>query len=194
MKNRLQFLFLLLTINCLGQIPETGIYNELILVRNDAKKEIIGYFNSSTGDGQISCIYEFRGNYKTLNDKSINVIAIWQDEDEKITGKLTCEGKNKFILKFSESLLGDMACAGASQDGAIFEIMILKKWEDIRIAKNDKTYFYKEPKENTKRKAYITDLDAVGVIEDRGEWLLVEYNGIKLTKGWVRKRDLYNKK
>lgn len=194
MKKILYFFIFLTTIKSLGQIPQTGIYNELILIRNETNKTIDGYFNSSTGNGQISCIYEFKGTFKTLNDKRINVIAFWQEAEEIVSGELICNSSNKFSLKFSEPLLGDMACGGVSQTGAIFEMTKQKKWKEIRIAKSEKTYFYKEPKINTKRKAYITELDAVGVIEEKGEWILVDFNGPKLTTGWIKKSDLYKKK
>ncbi len=194
MKQLFYFLILLITIKSLGQIPQSGIYNELILVRNETNKTIDGYFNSSTGNGQISCIYEFKGTFKTLNDKKISVTAFWQDDDEIITGELICKEGNKFLLKFSEPLLGDMACGGVSQSGAEFEMTKQKNWKEIRIVKTEKTYFYKESKISTKRKAYITDLDAVGVIKEKGEWLLVDFNGSKLTTGWIKKSDLYKKK
>lgn len=191
MKNIFALGLVVFTANCFGQVPKSGIYNELILVRDEAKKTIIGYFNSSTGNGQISCTYEFKGVYKTINDKTINIIALWPDDDEKVSGSLDCQLNNKFRLKFEEDLPGDMACGGASQEGAQFEIIHEKDWKNIRIAKNEKTFFYKEPNEITKRKAYITEYDAVGVIREQGEWVLAEFCGKSITVGWIKKSSLY---
>lgn len=175
-----------------GQIPSSGLYGDLILFRNNDNHTIDGYFKSSTSDGRFTCLFEFKGTYKNLSDKLINVTALWPDDEMTREGLLICISNNSFVLKFNESLPGSMACSGVdSETGSEFELQKNKEWLGIKIVKSERAYFFKEPIDETKCKAYITKYDAVGIIERKNDWLLVEYYGLKLTLGWIKLTDFY---
>ena len=67
----------------------------------------------------------------------------------------------------------------------------LPKFLRKTIVKVDKTYFHNEPKEDTKRKAFIIKGDEVIIDEIKNGWYKVAYEGEKVTtEGWIKAGDL----
>ncbi len=55
----------------------------------------------------------------------------------------------------------------------------------------DKTYFHKNPDENSKFKAFVIKGDQVIIDKINGDWIKVAYEGKKITtEGWIKRSDL----
>ena len=63
-------------------------------------------------------------------------------------------------------------------------------WKEIRFVNIDKSYFYNEAKEETKRKSYLIKGDIFYIEKIQGDWVLGAFIGKKTTKGWLKKSTL----
>jgi hypothetical protein len=53
-----------------------------------------------------------------------------------------------------------------------------------------KAFLYSSPADSTIRKAYLIKGDKVAVLEEKADWLYVEYQGKKTIKAWLKRKDV----
>lgn len=191
-KKGIVFLLLFLSFKLIGQeLPESGFYDNIILKVSSDNVE--GYFYSITGNGQISCFYKFKGNISETKNNTINIIASYNDSDEKYIGQFIFIDKTSFKIKFEEPLPGDMACDNVSSaEGNIFKLLKKIEFTSIGVLKKDRNYFYKKTNNFIKSKSYLLNNEAVAVISSLDKWLFVCYLGTKITYGWMPKENFYS--
>ncbi len=72
----------------------------------------------------------------------------------------------------------------------ITKFNILNKLKKAKVTV-DKTYFYNDTNENTKRKAFVVKGDQVIIDKINEDWVKVAYEGEKVTtEGWLKRSDV----
>jgi hypothetical protein len=186
-----------------GQVPQSGIYlggGDVFIVCDEHAKTITGSYNTCIGRGQICCTFNFTCYYNSQNDKELFFKTTFPDDTaDEIKGNIFCETGRSFSIKLEEEPPGSMACGGINE-GTGYKVNLLrhKDWKGIRMIRSRKAFFYSEPKESAKRKAYVTLYDVVGILDTEDGWMKVEYDNAdnekpQTTTGWIRTADIFAK-
>jgi hypothetical protein len=158
---------------------------------------LTGYFESSTGRGQFSCIFFVSGKVNGL----ANSVDTWfpgdRDPKEVIHGvleRMSSAGKQAIRLKLEEEHGGCWNVQHFASDQSTFALTEQGSWESIRIVASKKAYFYDDPSSPKPRKAYAVTGNPLRVFETREGWVRAEYvsSGNRRTRGWVLERDLFS--
>ncbi len=174
------------------QVPGSGNYGELSIAIDSVKKSITGYYENKTGENeQFSCIFLFTGNFKTFNDKTIEVNSFFPENNNKIPGSITCKHVTDFSLILDDDHGGCWNVQTFKEDPIDFSLVKKESWIDIKIVKSNKVFFCDNPDETNKSKAYVLKGDCLKVLEYSDNWLKVVYEGKKNTIGWIKSQDCY---
>jgi hypothetical protein len=192
MKKYYFFLIILCYFTGYSQIPKAGKYDALNIAIDSTKKTITGYYENKTGEnGQFSCIFLFTGNFKSFKDNTILINSFYPGEEEIIQGKIVCNKSTDFSLLLNDDHGGCWNVQSFKDEPVTFTLLQKENWIDIKIIKNSKVYFYTEPEETKKGKAFVLKDDCVKVLEQSGNWLKVVYEANKNTIGWIKSQDCY---
>jgi hypothetical protein len=181
---------------CVAVPTTSGDYDGL-LVGVDRNGILTGYFESSTGAGQFSCIFFVSGKITG----SSNRVQTWfpgdREPKEVIHGVLenvSSNGKPSIRLKLDEEHGGCWNVQTFASDPSTFVLTEQGRWESIRIIASKKARFYDDPSSPKARKAYVVTGNALRVFERRDGWVRGEYVSPdnRRTRGWISERDLFS--
>lgn len=175
-----------------NQVPVSGNYNGLSIAIDSINKTITGYYENKTGENEkFSCLFLFTGNFKTFNDKSIEVTSFFPGNNTKIPGKIIGKNMTDFSLILDDDHGGCWNVQTFKEDPIDFSLIKKENWIDIKIVKSDKVFFCTSPDETKKSKAYVLKGDCLKVLQCSGNWLKVVYEASKNTVGWIKSQDCY---
>ncbi|MGR4049314.1 hypothetical protein [Kosakonia cowanii] len=189
MRNSLSLLALLVSTSGMAATLHSGIYEELQLAVSPQGK-ITGYYSETLGVGVTrTCAFALAGEVSAKGDAKI---ASWSSE--VLPGHLvaTADGVTLTVpggqshdgcVNAMLPLINDGLALGKTRDTA---------WQSMAQVRAERLYFYRQPEETTRRKAWIVQDDVVGVLQTKGEWTQVEYlsDEGKSTTGWVKSAAL----
>jgi hypothetical protein len=185
-----------LTVSAVGAAPViSGDYDGL-LIGVDRHGTLTGYFESSTGNGQFSCIFFMRGK---VSDPTM-YIDTWFPEDrdpkEVIPGKIESlieKGKVLIRTTLKEEHGGCWNVQRFASEPVSFSLTEQGSWESIRVVSAKKAIFFNDPSNVHPRRAYVVKGNALRVFETQAGWVRAEYvsGDRKRTQGWISERDLY---
>lgn len=167
------------------------------LIGVDRNGFLTGYFESSTGRGQFSCIFFVSGKVSG----SAASVDTWfpgdRDPKEVIHGvleRMSLNAKPAIRLKLKEEHGGCWNVQRFASDQATFVLTEQGSWESIRIVASKKAYFYDDPSSLKPRKAYAVTGNALRVFDTRQGWVRAEYVSPenRRTRGWIQERDLFS--
>jgi len=175
--------------------PIPGTYDEALVIAYDNKTDkISGYYenfsgwNERSGMPRFMCTFYLQG--KPEADRPIN-IKTWYpgnpDPEAVISGTLKISADNKnLIIKLNKEHGGCWNVQHFTDSPVSFSLAKKKNWIGIRVARSKKTYFYRQPDAQTRRRAYVINGDVLKVIKNNTDWLYIEYlniNSGKTTQG-----------
>ena len=172
-----------------------GDYGELIVGLDPSGNRLSGYFSSSTGRGQFSCIFYFNG---VIRDGRAAVDSYLPGDplDEHIRGVVTFPRPGAVTLALQSEHGGcwNVRHFADRNDPATFHLMRSFAWRSIRIVRAARAYLYPRPSMSASRRSYLVRGDGVGVTGSavgQTEWLPVDFLGNgQRRSGWLRSADL----
>lgn len=177
--------------------PKPGMYDSLQLAVNPATGVITGSFFDETGMGQFTCGFflysdgrpSADGVYSVVTWTSIQGVAL-----ERAKGSLRFVNGSA-LLKLPARAHGGCWNVNPELDQGEDTLLDYQRpapWREERIVRDAKAWFYSRPDQSAKSAAYVVLDDAVAVLEERGDWLRVDYIGEygKRRTGWMQKRSL----
>jgi hypothetical protein len=174
-----------------------GIYDNTIVAFDNSKKIVTGYFSESAANESspsIQCEFYFAGVLSGSTAKlKIYQLAL-QAKPTFGTLKVGRTGEVSNInLQLEEEQPGCMNIYPKAELAKTkLAVVSPARWIEVRMAADKKVYFFKSMVPEMKTKAYITKGDVVGVLEYRGEWAKVVYNGeAKSTSGWIKVSQMF---
>lgn len=179
--------------------PMASGYYDGFLIGVDRNGILTGYFESSTGAGQFSCIFFVSGKITG----SSNRVQTWfpgdRDPKEVIQGVLeqvSSNGQPAIRLKLNEEHGGCWNVQRFASETFTFALTEQGRWESIRIVASKKAYFYDDPSTLKPRKAYAVTGNVLRVFETRNGWVRGEYISPenRRTLGWISEKDLFSAK
>ena len=183
---------------CLAEPVVSGDYRGF-LVGVDRNGSLTGYFESSSGRGQFSCIFFVSGKVSGLVDRVDTWFPGDRDPKEVIHGvleRVSSNGKPAIRLKLEEEHGGCWNVQRFASNPSTFALTEQGNWESIRIIASKKAYFYDDPSSPKPRKAYVVTGNALRVFETRDGWVRAEYVSPenRRSRGWILERDLFSAK
>jgi hypothetical protein len=150
-----------------------------LAIRGDV---VSGYYEDASGWNeqvdapQFSCEYSFSGKY-TGSD------TIYLALKGYIDGKGTLEILSRQQIRLSLSL---NPCENEQPSAETLQIESPYRLVAIESISAPKSYFYSQPDETSRRKAYLVKGDKAEVTDVEGSWYRVSYRGAKsTTEGWM---------
>ncbi len=171
---------------------QPGVYGEVRLARDPTTKLITGHFSSSTGEGKFSCIFQFEG--RDAKGDTLQVESWFPAQPkERIVGSLTITGTDAFTLTLKDEHGGcwNVQHFADAKDPATFKIDTPKAWIGLRVVKEKKVKFFSDASTAKPKTAFLVVGDVVGVLEQKGDWLWVEFVGGRTTLGWMPKSSFF---
>jgi len=180
---------------CVAAPVVSGDYDGF-LIGVDRNGSLTGYFDSSTGRGQFSCIFFVSGNVSG----SADIVDTWfpgdRDPKDVIHGVLerSSNGKPAVRLKLREEHGGCWNVQHFASDQSTFVLTKRGSWESIRIVGAKRAYFYDDPSSPKPRKVYAVMGNVLRVFDTCEGWVKAEYISPenRRTRGWILERDLFS--
>ncbi len=174
----------------------SGDYDGL-LIGVDQQGILTGYFESSTGNGQFSCIFFFSGKFNGPTTRMDSWFPADRDPKEVIPGTIEAlanNGRNAIRVMLKEEHGGCWNVRHFASEPTSFRLAEEGAWQAIRVVSAKKAYFYDDSSRTHPRKAYVVQGNALRVFEWQSGWVRVEYVSPerKSTRGWISERDLYS--
>ncbi|MEN4873644.1 hypothetical protein [Kosakonia cowanii] len=167
----------------------SGIYEELQLAVSPQGK-ISGYYSETLGVGVTrTCAFSLVGEASAKGDATI---TSWSTA--VLPGHLAATADG-VTLSVPDGQTHD-GCSNVMppliNDGLELSKTRDTDWQSMAQVHAERLYFYRQPEEKTRRKAFIVQDDVVGVLKTQGEWTQVEYlsDEGKSTTGWVKSEAL----
>lgn len=192
MKNLILFIFILSTsISFCQNTILSGDYDfELKLAFNSNTKKVTGYYENSTGeDNQFSCIFYIEG-IVSGNQFKIQTYFPNDKSEDLIEGTMEIVNSKFVKIKLPEEHGGCWNVEHFADKPVDFELNKKANWIQISYIIKEKSYFFKEKNEGTKMKSYLVKNDFVCVEKIEKEWAYCSYLGKRITKGWIKVKDL----
>jgi hypothetical protein len=174
-----------------------GIYDNTIVAFENRKQIVTGYFSESSANDSspsIQCEFYFAGVMSGSTAK-LNIYQLpLQAKPTSGTLKVgRTREKSNINLQLKEEQPGCMNIYPKAELAKTkLPFVSPASWIEVRMAADEKVYFFKSIVPEMKTKAYITKGDVVGVLEYRGEWAKVVYNGeAKSTTGWIKVSQIF---
>lgn len=174
----------------------SGDYDGL-LIGVDQQGTLTGYFESSTGSGQFSCIFFFSGKFNEPKTSMESWFPADRDPKEVIPGTIEAlrdNGRNAIRVMLKEEHGGCWNVQHFALEPASFRLTEEGAWQAIRVVSAKKAYFYDDSASAHPRKSYVVQGNALRVFEWQSDRALVEYVSPerKHIRGWISERDLYS--
>lgn len=190
------FAILFFSSSTFGQNISSGFYDYDLKLAFDLKtKKLTGYFEAYNGwdeeiqNPKFSCIFFIEGR---LTKSKIDVLTFYPDDkqDDLITGTLELVNDSVVILKLAEDHGGCWNIQPLANIPVNFRLNKSANWKEIKYVTAKKAFFHYEASENKKQKGYLVKNDFVCIEKFTGKWAYCTFYGKKVTKGWIKKRDL----
>lgn len=196
MRKLLLFTFLLIISFVNAQI-KSGIYEDVLKIAyNSENKTITGFYENYTGideftgNPKFSCVFYFKG---SLKNNSFEIESNYiTNLNEKINGTIKIIDSTTISIKLEQDHGGCWNVQNFSNEFVEFKLTEKYIWKEIRYVIADKSYFYNEAKEESKRKSYLIKGDIFYIDRIDGDWVYGSFIGKKITKGWMKKYTLNN--
>ncbi|WP_296002282.1 hypothetical protein [Rugamonas sp.] len=174
----------------------SGDYGGL-LIGVDQQGTLTGYFESSTKNGQFSCIFFVSGKIGAPMVHVDTWFPADRDPKEVIAGTIEADaetGGNAIRVALKEEHGGCWNVQHFASEPASFRLTEVGTWQAIRVVSAKKAYFYEDSMGARPRKAYVVQGNALRVFEQQSGRVRVEYVSPenKRTRGWISERDLYS--
>ncbi len=198
--------FLLLFFSCDGQSQKTnsvdiaGDYDNILHIAISEKdSRLSGFISYAPYENdpkliQIECkiFFEATFNKNLKNDYlNINIYSLNTDSFYKKEGEIKIDS-NKIFLKIKNNI---PSCSSVldftDKKGALFYLTKKVRYNNFNFIKTDKAIIYQKPEDGYKTKKYLIKGDVVNVLKSEGEFILVEFYGQKVTKGWIHSNELF---
>lgn len=162
---------------------ESGVYENLLISVN-VNDVVTGYYQEAQGEGVVkSCTFSFSG------EAHSETATITVKSDESVTGTIqpVNDGIHLKIPKARELPGCGLVLMPEIADGLNYDLIEKRSWRELRAISKEKAYFHSEPTSEKKQKSYLIKGDVVGVVEQEGEWLHVDYhsNSGKFLRRWI---------
>lgn len=192
---KILFLAFLLIISFVNAQIKSGKYEDVLKIAyNSENKTVTGFYENytgideSTGNPKFSCVFYFIG---AMNSNTFEIESYYPtDINEKIKGTIKIIDSTTISIKLQQEHGGCWNVQNFSNEDVIFKLTENFNWKEIRFVNIDKSYFYNEAKEETKRKSYLIKGDIFYIEKIQGDWVLGAFIGKKTTKGWLKKSTL----
>lgn len=194
---RLLILCLLLIISTIvdSQIISGNYDSGLRLAYNPENKMITGFYENysgydeTTGNPRFSCIFYLIGKYQS-DSCAIETYFPLNKDDDKIIGKLKIKESNTISILLPEEHGGCWNVMHFADGDADFKLLESENWIEIRYIEADKSYFYNDKQDKSKRKSYLIKGDIVFIEKIEGDWIRCKYYGKSVTEGWMKKETV----
>lgn len=181
----------------------SGKYDELLIGVSE-NGELTGYYSTSTGGGQFTCIFYIRGR---LRNDAADITTWFPESKEQIRGKLEFaeeDGKPGVNIKLESEHGG---CWNASplkfaeETGGTIALEQAGDWQMVRVVSAPKAYFCASPNRAAKQKTFVVKGDGVRIFKTRNGWVEAEFENYcidarclksKTTRGWLKESDLFS--
>jgi hypothetical protein len=196
LKKILVWLIAFLALPCVAAAVVSGDYDGLV-IGVDRNGSLTGYFESSTGRGQFSCIFFVSGKVSGSADNVDTWFPGTREPKDVIKGVLedmSSNGKPAIRLTLEEEHGGCWNVQHFASDQLTFVLTERGTWESIRIVASSKAFFYDDPLSPKPRRSYAVTGNALRVFDTRNGWVKAEYVSPenRRTLGWIRERDLFS--
>ena len=165
---------------------------EMLMAVDPASHVVSGYFQSSTGNGQFSCIFYFTGK---PGASDIPIRSYFPETPgDAIAGRLVKKARGSFQLRLASEHGGcwNVQHFADKEQPAEFTLDTAYPWISIAVVKSAKAYFFQTPLSKAPRKASVVKGDGLGVRAVQPGWLQVDFVGSgKPVSGWMRSSDVY---
>lgn len=178
----------------------SGRYSE-VSVAIDSLKQISGTYefysgwNERNNEYENICLFYFWGNL--VNDSTAVIKAGWPGSGQNLNGEVIFREKSdtaNLSIKLDDQPIGYNDVNFTKVNSFQRNLTEYKNWSQIGIVKDDKLILHKEPDLN-QRKGYLIKEDIVKIIEQKGDWLFIEFNPKENTQksimGWIDRKGLY---
>lgn len=172
-------------------------YGKAKIAINPKDGSITGYFEEEIErSGHWYCSFYFEG---IIVDDTFRIATgdrnQFYTQTPEPNGQIFSISENDLRLKLDDVLDADCwrVIQGAEDVGFDFHLSKEKKWEQVRIVK-EKAYFHSEPNDSSKLKSYLLPADVFYVLKEDEEWLYSEFYGSKITRGWLKKSSIKEKR
>jgi len=175
----------------------SGIYDDyFFLGYNDSSRKLSGYidyqpYQKVSGSIQIGCRFYIIG-IPGLQANSFNLTVYFNtDSSVKRKGTLKVQ-KDKVYLKIDDIVPSCSSVMDFTGDkGAMFTLSEPRKFFDLGMVEKEKTFIYnKSGNTIEKLKKYLVKGDYVNILQEEEGWLLIEFIGKKVSRGWIKKEDI----
>lgn len=173
----------------------SGNYDGL-LIGVDRQGNLTGYFDSSTGNGQFSCIFFVRGTVAQPATRVDTWFPEDRDANNVIAGSMQALSENGKPVVRARLKTDPPGCWNVQHFAAepvSFTLDEQGSWQAIRVVSAKKAYFHDDPSGSHPRKAYAVQGNPLRVFDTQAGWVRAEYVSPegKRTRGWVPEKDLY---
>ncbi len=185
-------LLFVVKLDVFAQIPYAGLYNqELYLGVNEKSSEIRGFYYNQSDDGKIGCTFLLYGKYKTIDDTLIQVIAYYPLSGDTTYGEIICPSKKLFKLKLKHNPMGCSKLVNFEKTYTMFLLTSQAKWKAVRVVKSNNAAIHIQPNANSLKVSRLINGDYVYILEQKNNWLKVEFNRLETQIGWVLIDNFY---
>ena len=181
----------------------SGKYDELLLGVGEGG-ELTGYYSTSTGGGQFTCIFYIRGR---LRNDAADITTWFPKDKDQIRGKLKFaeeDGKPGVNIKLESEPGGCWNASSykfAEESGGTILLDQAGDWQTVRVVSAPKAYFHHSPDQTARQKTFVVKSDGVRVFKAQNGWVEAEFENYcadadclksKITRGWLKESDLFS--
>lgn len=179
-----------------GQNVAAGDYETgLKLAYDPGTHKLTGYFEDYTYGieappraPQFSCVFYLEGTI--TGQKGVIRTAYPNDLEDIIMGHYELVSPNTILLQLDAEHGGCWNVQHFVEAPVSFTLEHPSPWIQIRYVTTDKAYFYSAPSKRKKSAAYLVKNDFFCVEKIDNEWVYGTFYGEKISKGWIRIREL----
>ena len=150
-------------------------------------QELTGYFEhfvSRTGQG---CVFFLQGK---IGENPMNIQVYYPEIEGEVKGILMIKA-NSVVLRLDEIPAQDCDPEFSLSGKELFVTEEKSNWQAIRIVR-EQAYFHAQADANSKLDKYVLPYNYVQVLEQEGDWLRVEYQGLEqVFSGWISSASLF---
>lgn len=161
---------------------KSGQYEQLMLAV-DSQGKVTGYYREEQGEGAVkTCAFYLAG--KGMGGEI--PIVTWSDRAFPGTLSAQNDAVSLKVEKGREHPGCGLVLLPQIAQGIEFDRVADAGWSELRTISSARAHFHSAPDAARALKAFVVSGDVVGVVDQKGDWLKVEYRGKKATtKGWI---------
>ena len=161
---------------------KSGQYEHLMLAI-DEHDHLTGFYHEEQGVGVVkSCTFYLAG--RVEEDQSS--VVTWSNKAFPGKLKANTDGVTLQIENGREHTGCGLVLLPEINSGLDLDRVADAEWLELRKVSMPSVHFHKSPDARSELKSYVVDGNIVSVTARKGDWLKVEYRGVKhTTKGWI---------